>query len=114
MRLVPKKTAQTIIDSDNDYLGALKGNQSGLLSAVKSNFQAEETVKQVNKGHGRIEKRTVSISHSLDGIPNFPGLKTLIRGIRTGGIRLPEVDYSLEIIGSREGTGRQLRLARQA
>lgn len=33
----------------------------------------------MNKGHGRIEKRTVSISQSLDGIPPFPGLKTLIR-----------------------------------
>jgi predicted transposase YbfD/YdcC len=33
----------------------------------------------VPKGHSRIEKHTVSISHSLDGIPNFPGLKTLIR-----------------------------------
>lgn len=79
MQLAPKKTAQIIIDSGNDYLGALKGNQSGLLSAVKANFQAEETVKQVNKGHGRIEKRTVSISQNLDGIPVFPGLKTLIQ-----------------------------------
>ena len=30
-------------------------------------------------GHGRIEKRTVSISHQLEHIPAFPGLKTLIR-----------------------------------
>lgn len=34
---------------------------------------------QLNKGHGRIEKRTVSISQSLTGIPDFPGLQTLIR-----------------------------------
>ena len=79
MPSAPKKTAQTIIDSDNDYLGALKGNQSGLLTAVQANFQAQETVQQINKGHGRIEKRTVSISCQLDGIPDFPGLQTLIR-----------------------------------
>jgi len=79
MRLAPKKTAQVIIDSENDYLGALKGNQWGLLTAVEANFQAQETVTQVNKGHGRIEKRTVSISRDLTGIPDFPGLKTLIR-----------------------------------
>lgn len=42
-------------------------------------FQAQETVEQINIGHGRIEKRTVSISHSLDAIPDFPGLQTLIR-----------------------------------
>lgn len=68
-----------IIDSDNDYIGALKGNQSGLLKAVKTHFQPQETHRQINKGHGRIEKRTVSISHQLDKIPDFPGLKTLIR-----------------------------------
>lgn len=79
MRLAPKKTAQTIIDSNNDYLGVLKGNQSGLLKAVTANFQAKETSKKIEKGHGRIEKRTVSISENLEGIPDFPGLKTLIR-----------------------------------
>lgn len=74
-----KKTAQTIIESQNDYLGALKGNQSGLLDAVQTHFQAHQTVQQVDKGHGRIEKRTVSISHDLHQIPAFPGLQTLIR-----------------------------------
>jgi predicted transposase YbfD/YdcC len=79
MQSAPKKTAQTIIDSGNDYLGALKGNQSGLLKGVKANFKAQETIKQMNKGHGRIEKRTISISHDLAGIPAFPGLYTIIR-----------------------------------
>lgn len=74
-----KKTATLIVESGNDYLGALKGNQSGLLAAVEANFQAQHTVQQLNKGHGRIEKRTVSISHQMDGIPDFPGLQTLIR-----------------------------------
>lgn len=68
-----------ILESGNDYLGALKGNQSGLLAAVTANFQPQQTVQQIDKGHGRIEKRTVSISHQLDGIPVFPGLQTLIR-----------------------------------
>jgi predicted transposase YbfD/YdcC len=79
MPLAPKKTAQTIINSHNDYLGALKGNQSGLLKAVEAYFQAQDTTQQINKGHGRIEKRTVSTTHILDGIPDFPGLQTLIR-----------------------------------
>ena len=79
MRLAPKKTVETIIESPNDYLGALKGNQSGLLTAVQANFQAQETIFQLQKGHGRIEKRTIGISRDLTGIPDFPGLKTLIR-----------------------------------
>jgi predicted transposase YbfD/YdcC len=68
-----------ILDSGNHYLGALKGNQSGLLQAVETHFQPEQTVRQIHKGHGRIEKRTVSLSQSLEGIPDFPGLKTVIR-----------------------------------
>lgn len=79
MPLAPKKTVQVILDSGNDYLGALKGNQSGLLNAVAVNFQAQQSVQQINKGHGRIEKRTISMSHQLDGVPEFPGLRTLIR-----------------------------------
>jgi predicted transposase YbfD/YdcC len=79
MRLAPKKTAQTIIDSHNHYLGALKGNQSGLLEAVATHFQAQATTQTIDKGHGRIEKRTVSISHNLQNIPEFPGLRSLIR-----------------------------------
>lgn len=79
MPSAPKKTAQTIIDSGNDYLGALKGNQSGLLEAVEAHFQPQQSIQQINKGHGRIEKRTVSIAHRLNHIPDFPGLQTLIR-----------------------------------
>jgi len=43
------------------------GNQSGLLTAVQAKFEAQQTVCQINKGHGRIEKRTVSISQNLQG-----------------------------------------------
>ena len=82
MRLTPsilKKTVQLIIDSENDYLGALKGNQRGLLADVKENFKAEQTVTSLDKGHGRIEKRTVSICRDLNHIRAWPGLNTLIR-----------------------------------
>ncbi len=34
---------------------------------------------QINKGHGRIEKRQVSICTPVDEIRFWPGLKTLIR-----------------------------------
>lgn len=73
-----KKTCQLIVESGNDYLGALKGNQSGLLTEIQDNFQPEQTDVQINKGHGRIEKRTVSIC-SYQGNRNWPGLKTVIR-----------------------------------
>ena len=74
-----KKTCQLIIDSGNDYLGALKGNQRGLFAEVKEHFTPEQTVEQLNKGHGRIEKRTVSICRDLNGLRAWPGMNTLIR-----------------------------------
>jgi hypothetical protein len=50
-----------IIDSGNHYLAALKGNQPTLYHTVRHQFIPHQTVCTLNKGHGRIEKRTVSI-----------------------------------------------------
>jgi predicted transposase YbfD/YdcC len=68
-----------IIASGNDYIGALKGNQPGLFKDVKNNFIPESTYQQISKGHGRIEKRHVSICQTLDGIRSWPGLTTVIQ-----------------------------------
>jgi len=79
MRLTRKKNCELIIDSGNHYLAALKGNQPKLFEAVKEQFVPEETVTTVDKGHGRIERRTVSICTNLANIPEWVGLKTIIR-----------------------------------
>lgn len=79
MRSTPKKSCQQIVESHNHYLGALKGNQSGLLKAVKANFQVEDTYTQLSKGHGRIEERIVDTCRTLDGIRSWAGLCSLIR-----------------------------------
>lgn len=68
-----------IINSGNDYIAALKGNQPSLFKDVKTNFTAESTYEQINKGHGRIEKRSVSICQNLKNLRFWPGLKTWIR-----------------------------------
>ena len=65
-----------IIETGNDYIAALKGNQPGLFQDVKTNFIPEFTVSQINKGHGRIEKRSVSVCQTINGIRFWPGLKT--------------------------------------
>jgi predicted transposase YbfD/YdcC len=74
-----KKSCELIIDSGNHYLAALKGNQPKLFESVKEQFVREETVTSVNKGHGRIECRTVSICTNLDNIPKWVGLNTIIQ-----------------------------------
>lgn len=68
-----------IIDSGNHYIGTLKGNQSGLLQEVQQYFTPLDSVQDICKGHGRIEKRTVSIGRTTEGIREWPGLKTQIR-----------------------------------
>ncbi|NEP29614.1 MAG: ISAs1 family transposase, partial [Moorea sp. SIO3I6] len=68
-----------MVKSGNDYLAALKGNQPNLFKDVQNNFKPEFTFKQINKGHGRIEKRHVSICQNLDSIRPWPGLTTLIQ-----------------------------------
>ena len=46
---------------------------------MQEKFTPEQSVKDIYKGHGRIEKRTVSICQTTDGIREWPGLKTVIR-----------------------------------
>ena len=79
MRLAHKKTCQLIVESGNHYLGALKGNQGNLLRDVETHFVAQHVHIDVSEGHGRWEKRGVSLSQQLENIKPWPGLKTLIR-----------------------------------
>ncbi len=79
MPSAPKKTAQLIVESGNHYLGALKGNQGNLFKDVQAHFVEQHRHIELSKGHGRIEKRVVSLCHQLEHIPSWPGLKTLIR-----------------------------------
>lgn len=49
-----------MISSGNQYLAALKGNQPSLYKKVVAHFNPEATTFEINKGHGRIEKRMMS------------------------------------------------------
>ena len=47
--------------------------------SIIEEFTPSQTDYQVNKGHGRIEKRTVSICKANGNYPDWPALKTIIR-----------------------------------
>ncbi|WP_155523989.1 hypothetical protein [Nodosilinea nodulosa] len=47
--------------------------------SVQANFIAEASYTELSKGHGRLEKRVVSLCTTLDTIKPWPGLKTLVR-----------------------------------
>ena len=73
------KIAQTITKAGGDYLLAVKANQPTLRAETQSAFAAAtglDTYVDHDKGHGRIEKRTVDVIHEvdwLDGDRRFPG-----------------------------------------
>lgn len=73
--------ATAIRDAEADYLLAVKANQPTLRSEIESFFTdapaaSLETTVDVDKGHGRIEQRIVTVAHEvgwLDGDRRFPG-----------------------------------------
>ena len=73
------RIAQTITKAGGDYLLAVKANQPTLRAETQSAFAdaaALDTHVDHDKGHGRIEKRTVDVIHEvdwLDGDRRFPG-----------------------------------------
>lgn len=70
---------KTIVESGNHYLAAVKGNQPLLFQAIQQHFIPEDTFEQINSGHGRIEKRIVSISQADLSLPDWLELKTIVR-----------------------------------
>ncbi len=82
MHSTPKKTCEQIVNSGNHYLGALKGNHGTFFKAIKQQFQSETHVHTVETGHGRVERRSVSLCHNVECLTNaadWAGLKTVIR-----------------------------------
>ena len=75
------KIAQAILDADADYLLAVKANQPTLRAEIESAFEIAEPAAldrcvDVDKGHGRIEHRTVTVMKDVDwlgGDRRFPG-----------------------------------------
>ena len=73
--------ATTIRDAQADYLLAVKANQPTLRSEIETFFAdappaSLESTADVDKGHGRIEQRTVTVAREvdwLDGDRRFPG-----------------------------------------
>ena len=86
--------AQTIRDCGADYLLAVKANQPTLLKEIEAVFEAVPETKierchDVDKGHGRIEERYVSLLREVDWLNSdrrFPGE-----------LRLPDVAAIIQV-----------------
>lgn len=73
--------ATAITDAGADYLLAVKANQPTLRAEIATFFAeaspaSVESVTDLDKGHGRIEQRTITVAHQVDwlnGDRRFPG-----------------------------------------
>jgi len=104
-----KEIARTIIQEKGDYILQLKGNQGGLHDETVALFDqclrddclgiAYTTAKTINKGHGRIEQRTIWATEDVSWFAEraqWVGLKSLVRIRRQrtiGGETSSEVHY---------------------
>lgn len=84
--------AAQILEQQGDYVFPVKENQPGLYRNIQSLFAPEYpkpgfgkiqtdflTAQKVNKGHGRIEKRTITTSEMLNPYAAWPGLAQVYR-----------------------------------
>ena len=87
-----KRLAQTILDEQGDYVFPVKENQPTLYKNIQALFAPEYpkpgfgkiqtdflTAQKVNKGHGRIEIRTITTSEMLNAYAAWPGLAQVYR-----------------------------------
>ncbi len=91
--------AAEIRDAGADYLLAVKANQPSLRSEIETFFAdadpaALDSTTDLDKGHGRIEQRTVSVAREVDwlnGSRRFPGE-----------VRLPDVATIIKVASRAE------------
>ena len=91
--------ASAIRDAEAHYLLAVKANQPTLRAEIERYFAdapatALETTVDVDKGHGRIEQRAVTVAHEVDWLDSdrrFPGE-----------IRLPDVTTIIRVASRAE------------
>jgi predicted transposase YbfD/YdcC len=87
-----RRLAQTILDEAGDYIFPVKENQPALYKNIQSLFAPEYpkpgfgkiqtdflSAQKVNKGHGRIEIRTITTSEMLNPYAAWPGLAQVYR-----------------------------------
>jgi predicted transposase YbfD/YdcC len=87
-----KRLAQAILDEQGDYVFPVKENQPNLYKNIQSLFAPEYPkpgfgkiqtdflrAQKVNKGHGRIETRTILTSEMLNAYAAWPGLAQVYR-----------------------------------
>jgi predicted transposase YbfD/YdcC len=86
--LTQQAIAQQILNQGGHYLMVVKENQPALYAAIDLVFKRpppglpahhRETVTTINKGHGRMETRTLERTCALNGYLDWPGVGQVLR-----------------------------------
>jgi predicted transposase YbfD/YdcC len=91
-----KRLSTQILEGQGDYVFPVKENQGRLYKSIQELFAPEyprpgfgkiqtdfQTAQKVNKGHGRLEVRTIQTSEMLNSYSGWPGLAQVYRLERT-------------------------------
>jgi len=127
-----RETSELIVEAGGDYVWLAKDNQARLSQDIAQLFAPEvyvpgfspgpsdfRTVQQVNKGHGRIETRRLTVSSLLAETSDWPGLAQVFQLHRLitnlqGEVVRDEVVYGLTSLTTAEaGPHRLLTLQRR-
>ena len=128
-----REPSAQIVEADGDYIWTIKGNQPRTHWAIEKLFVHEvcnlrqgaplsqhcQMFTQVNKGHGRIEKRTIMVSSELNDYLDWPYVAQVFRIERniwheTYKGKTRQVVYGLTSLSSQEASPeRLLSLVRQ-
>jgi predicted transposase YbfD/YdcC len=103
------ETVKVIVESENDYVVGVKGNQAKLFEQVQQNCEKEWLVDidtSEEKNRGRNEERTCSIYENLEGIDieKWVGLKSVIKVERKVTIKEKETFETAYFISSLPAT----------
>lgn len=124
--LTQRKIAIQIVEAGGEYVLPVKANQPELLADIQTLFAPESCVKgfspatqdfrvatSVEKGHGRIEKRTLTASRELKGYVTWPyaeqayKLEREFKQVNTGKVT-HEVVYGITSLTAQEASAQRL------
>lgn len=125
--LAQRTLSSEIVKRKGDYLWLLKDNQPETLAAIQELFAPEpcvpgfspashddfQTIETTNKGHGRIEKRVITVSAALHDWVNWPHAAQVFKLERytqrlRDGKRMHELRYGLTSLTSKKASPRRL------
>jgi predicted transposase YbfD/YdcC len=121
-----RELSAQIVEAGGDYVWSVKNNQSELRQDIETLFQPEKAVKgfspatkdfrtdeTIEKSHGRLERRTLTVSTELKGYLTWPGAEQVFKlerhfVRRADGRVTAETGYGITSLSAREANPKQI------